>query len=241
MLLAGGAFPNLAEAQLISPGKLSAVHASLEGIRSCTSCHELRRAGVASSLCLDCHEPLARRLERERGFHASLVEGECATCHKEHLGRDFDLLRFDTLAFEHERAGYKLEGKHAEAGCRDCHQGARVVAADVHTFKAEHGALDRTFLGLPTECATCHERDNPHGEEFADQACTGCHNEAEWEGAVGFDHGDTSYPLTGRHRAAACEDCHEGATDGAGERPSLRFGGERAGRCADCHQDPHSG
>lgn len=241
MVVTLAAFPHDGEAQLISPGKLSAVHEDLEGLRSCTQCHELRRAGVASGLCLDCHKPLARRLQANKGFHSSLVETECATCHKEHLGRDFDLVRFDTLSFGHERVGYGLEGRHAEVGCRDCHRRDRVEAPDVHEFKSEHGALGRTFMGLPTQCAACHDEDSPHGPEFTDQPCADCHGVEGWQGAEGFDHGTTSYPLTGRHRTVSCDGCHGTQESRQGEELSLRFAGVRAARCSDCHADPHSG
>jgi hypothetical protein len=241
MAIVLAAFPCNGQAQLISPGKLSAVHADLEGVRSCTQCHELRRAGVAAGLCLGCHQPLAQRLEARRGFHASLVESECATCHKEHLGRDFDLVRFDTLSFAHERVGYGLEGRHAEVGCRDCHRRDRVVAPDVQAFKSEHGALGRTFMGLPTRCAACHGEDSPHGTEFPDQPCADCHGVEGWEGAEGFDHGTTSYPLTGQHGAVACDGCHGNPRARPGEPLSLRFAGVQASRCSDCHADPHSG
>ena len=234
-------WPGVASAQLISPGKLSKVHADLEGIRHCTECHELRKAGVSEAKCLACHEPLARRLEGEQGFHASLSERDCATCHKEHFGVDFDLVRLDTLRFDHTLTGWPLEGRHAEAGCRGCHTPEHIEDADVRTAKGEHGALQRTFLGLPGACASCHESDSPHGPQFADRKCTDCHDMDGWKGAQRFNHDRTDFHLTGRHRDVECSKCHETTPRGGDLPPAVRYEGLLAGRCTDCHEDQHHG
>lgn len=235
-----------AEGQLISPGKLAAPHSSLEGIRNCTQCHQLGRRGVSRDLCLDCHEPLAARLAQDEGFHTTLAEPNCASCHKDHFGADFALIKLDTLDFDHGRTGYLLEGAHGETSCRACHEPIRVVDPVVRRIKTEHGALDRTFLGLGTGCTDCHADDDPHDGTFTTQPCTDCHSQERWDGAAGFDHGSTRYPLTGRHRAVECRGCHTDlpAGVGPGESPAgavLRFDGLVAGGCARCHTDPHEG
>jgi hypothetical protein len=233
--------PRPAAAQLISPGKLSSAHADLEGIRHCTKCHELRKQGISSSLCLDCHEPLARRMEADEGFHASLPDKACATCHKEHFGVDFALVRLDTTTFEHDRTGFGLEGKHAEQGCRDCHKPSLITDADVRAEKGAHDALDRTFLGLPTACVSCHEGDTPHGRQFEGRACSQCHDVGGWDEAARFDHRETRYPLTGKHLDVACTGCHQ-ATDRPGSSvPYVQYTGVTATRCNDCHEDEHDG
>ena len=131
VLAAGAVAPVPAGAQLISPGKLSAAHAELEGLRNCTQCHRLRQKGVDRELCLACHTPLADRIRRDAGFHATLEERDCATCHKDHFGREFDILRLDTLAFDHELTGYGLTGLHRDADCRACHTPSLVEDAAV--------------------------------------------------------------------------------------------------------------
>ena len=49
---------------LVSPGRLSRAHASLEGITNCLSCHSAGR-GVAADKCLTCHKPVAERIARQ--------------------------------------------------------------------------------------------------------------------------------------------------------------------------------
>lgn len=226
-------------AQLISPGRLGAAHAELEGMRNCTSCHRLRQQGIDPELCLACHTPLAGRLERDVGFHATLAEEDCAVCHKDHFGEDFQLVRFDTLEFDHGRTGYDLEGAHGEAGCRDCHTPSLVTDEGVRRFKTEHGAIERTYLGLPTACATCHESDDPHEAQFPGRGCDVCHALGGWEEAPGFDHDEARYPLTGRHRQVSCDGCHAPLASRA--PGALRFRPLEFGRCTVCHDDPHAG
>lgn len=63
--------------------------------------------------------------------------------------------------------------------------------------------------------------------------CSACHTTGGWDliggtpsGESGFDHSRTGFPLTGRHRGAACTECHTGA------RKVTRD-------CAGCHEDSH--
>jgi hypothetical protein len=239
--MGGLACPGVASAQLISPGKLSKAHAELEGIRHCTQCHELRRAGASEAKCLACHTPLAERIESGRGFHASLAERNCATCHKEHFGVDFALVRLDTLTFDHALTGFELQGRHTEAGCRGCHTPEHIADEEVRAAKQEHNALRKTFLGLPDACASCHDGISPHGTQFAGRACTACHDTGGWEGAGGFDHDRADFHLTGRHREVTCSKCHETTPRGSGEPPAVRYEGVKAGQCTDCHDDEHDG
>jgi hypothetical protein len=228
-------------AQLISPGRLSSAHAGLEGIRNCTQCHELRKSGISPSLCLSCHEPLARRIQGRKGFHATLPDQACATCHKEHLGADFALVRLDTLSFDHTRTGYALDGAHVTASCRACHAPANVADAGVRAFKTDHGVVRRTFLGLSSRCAACHEADAPHAGQFADRACSDCHDTQTWKEAGSFDHDRAPFPLTGEHRSLECGACHAAEPRPGTAVSMVRYLGVRHEGCADCHEDRHRG
>ncbi|MCA9736992.1 MAG: cytochrome c3 family protein [Gemmatimonadetes bacterium] len=229
-------------AQLISPGKLTEAHASLEGIRNCTQCHELRQKGVAAGLCLQCHTPLAGRIERDQGFHARVDADDCASCHKEHAGREADIVRFDRDAFAHERdVGYALAGAHGTLECAQCHNRDAVADPAVRRFKAARGAgLDRTFLGLETGCVSCHREDDPHDGQFGGRACTDCHGQDTWEEAQGFDHDDARFRLTGLHRSVDCAGCHAALT-GRPNPGRLRFRPLAFASCLDCHDDNHDG
>lgn len=232
--------PTVATAQLISPGKLSTAHAAVEGMRNCTQCHELRQRGSANPKCLECHAPLAQRIAAKAGLHASYGSQNCAECHKEHFGLAYRLVDLDTAAFDHGKTGYDLRLGHAQVACRDCHTAARIAATDVRAFKGKHGALGRTFLGLPTTCRACHEEDDPHERQFATRACDRCHDEAKWTAAPRFNHDRTRYPLTGEHRTVRCSACHpNGSTDP--QAPRVRYVGLSFQGCTACHEDHHRG
>lgn len=223
--------------QLISPGKLSSVHAAYEGVTNCTNCHKLGQRGVDPDRCLGCHTPLKTRIDRRSGYHGRLDDIACGTCHKDHYGRDFAIVRFDTTRFDHAESGYALRGAHDTAACRSCHKASLVADRAVIEFKAPAGALDRTFLGLSTVCSGCHESDNPHGTQFGSKVCSECHGETGWKPVSGFDHAASRYPLTGRHTEVACASCHKPQPEG---RPTP-YRGVAFAQCSACHGDPHAG
>jgi predicted CXXCH cytochrome family protein len=228
-----------AHAQLISPGKLSRAHTYLEGIRNCTSCHSLGNQGIDNQKCLTCHTPLQRRIGAGQGFHASVSGQNCADCHKEHFGADFELVRLDERQFNHTRTGFQLTGAHRTVECRSCHQPEFIVAGDVRRFKGEHGTLNRTYLGLGTTCQTCHEADTPHAGQFEGEDCATCHATDAWEEASRFDHDKARFMLTGQHRRVDCASCHPQGT--AGGETFMRFEGLSFANCSSCHQDAHNG
>lgn len=222
-------------AQLISPGDLTAVHASLEGIRNCTNCHEIGQRGISPSKCLSCHTPLRTRINRGTGLHANLSR-QCGTCHKDHFGRQFDPVRLATGSFNHNDTGFRLIGRHRNLTCRSCHNASTITDPAVRQFKGRAGRLGQTFLGLPDECAQCHDDDDPHGSAFQGQECDACHSPASWSDVSDFDHAVTGFALTGQHARATCASCHGDASQGA-----ARFA-NTSSSCASCHsrESPHS-
>jgi hypothetical protein len=231
--------PLNAGAQLLSPGRLSAPHADLEGVRRCTSCHQLGERGVSNGKCLECHTLLKDRIARDDGYHAKVKAQSCGECHQDHFGREFETVRLDTAAYDHKRdVGFELKEAHAELKCRDCHQPALIQDRAVRDTLTRHQALEGTFLGLGTTCVACHRNDDPHAGQFKDQSCDECHNEADWKRPDRFDHAETRYPLTGRHRQVQCRECHEPLP---GKKGSLKLTGVAFAACTDCHRDPHAG
>ena len=139
-------------------------------------------------------------------------------------------------AFDHTLTGHRLVGRHAGLACRDCHRAEHILEADRLTAVGKD--LDRTFLGLGTECLACH-RDEHRGQLAED--CTSCHTQDSWLPAAGFDHATTRFPLTGLHRPLGCEACHERVEDPVGDDADyLRFAGVAFQSCSACHADPHS-
>lgn len=194
---------------LVSPGKLTPFHASLEGIRNCQSCHEAGQK-VTAQKCLSCHKPVAERMAAKRGVHRNVTE--CVRCHVEHTGAEGELRPFDTKNFNHAvEASYPLDGKHAAlaANCAACHK-------------------TRSFLLPSSTCVSCHA--DVHKGTLG-QSCTSCHSTqvAFKDTKAGFDHTKTAYPLVGAHRAVACATCHV----------NQQYKGLKFQQCTDCHKDTH--
>jgi hypothetical protein len=221
----------------ISPGALSRAHQSLNGATDCASCHKLS-TGEATFKCLECHSEIDSRVKAHKGLHASynVKPGsilECITCHSEHNGEDFSLIKLDKKTFDHKQTGYVLEGKHAGLSCERCHFAERVSPSERGAIKVKD--LNRTFLGVSSNCTNCHQ--DPHNGRLGSD-CLQCHNFNEWKAVQvdKFDHAKTRYPLTGLHAQVACKQCH---MPGPENRP--RYKGIAFGKCTDCHSDPHRG
>lgn len=240
-LLSAALLPGSAAAQL-SPGKLSQAHAQLEGSTGCLQCHAPRK-GVAAERCLECHGALAARIRQGEGLHAGEAYRSCETCHIEHHGREFELIYWGEAgrdAFDHGKTGWPLQGAHADAGCRDCHRPENLENA----ARLRQGGADpeTTFLGLQTSCLGCHQ-DEHRGQ--LGTSCQDCHNQEAWKPAPGFDHDDTSFPLSKVHQTLACSACHPAETDPSpppgDDGKFLQLSGLAHSTCANCHRDPHEG
>ena len=218
----------------ISPGPLSAPHASLSGPTQCSSCHKVG-LGTAALKCQECHTEIAQELTQTKGLHGKFANNEqCAQCHSEHNGRDFPLIHWvpSEKDFDHNQTGYPLQGKHAGLTCNQCHSAAHVVGPNRGLIKMQD--LNRTFLGLSEDCGSCHE--DVHKGQLG-QNCLQCHNFVDWKGAKNFDHSKSRYPLSGDHAHVACEKCHTAAEPGG----EPRFRGIPFKSCTDCHADIHHG
>jgi hypothetical protein len=218
----------------ISPGPLAEAHRQLEGPLHCVKCHGGGNKAVMTALCLDCHKEIAWLVQRGRGFHAGVADQPCSTCHPEHAGRDFALIRWpdgDSARFDHARTRWPLDGGHAKVKCVDCHKAAFRISPAARL--AERGVPARSWVGLEQQCAACHA--DVHRGRLG-SACTKCHVTSSFKtiNRVSFDHDRTHYPLRGRHIQVACEKCHQMSSGRV-------FSSPRFASCADCHQDAHAG
>jgi len=141
--------------------------------------------------CANCHTG-ARRLTDFRN-----APQDCYSCHgvdDQHRGRfgaDCGACHspdgWEPANFDHNLSGFKLEGEHTKAACKDCHQNG------IHQ-------------GTPTDCYACHQKDDEHAGRFGAD-CGACHSPNGWEPAT-FDHNRSNFPLDGAHVQVACEQCH---------------------------------
>lgn len=203
---------------------LEGKHGGLE----CRKCHQaanikaadIRRKGASvlkrtylglSTSCDNCHE------DEHRGQLK-----DCAKCH--------GMEEWTRTRFDHDRARFRLEGRHAQAACGKCHPEKN----DGEKRNGDTRYLQFKSVSFAT-CTACH--DDHHKGTFGTD-CQKCHSPAGWrqlriaEGS--FDHAKTHYPLEGRHAAVACAQCHSGGNFGKFKNADLR-------RCSTCHGDYHAG
>ncbi len=208
----------------------------------CASCHQDPHRGALGPNCAGCHSTAVAFNESEKAFdHGKTafpldqahVKVECAKCHvdKVYKGLKFALCTdchkdphlqafgsacaschagatWKTEKVDHSRTRFALAGKHQAVACASCHRQPAMRA------RLE---FDR--------CAVCHA--DPHTGEFK-QDCAACHTVETWKSAP-FDHGaKTGFPLTGRHAAIPCADCHKKASTTPG-RSSAQLDPARRG------------
>lgn len=203
---------------LVMPGQVIEGHAKYES--ECSNCHKVFSKHGQDDLCLDCHKKIRADVQAGKGFHgrkAFSKDANCKSCHTEHKGRDADIIKLDTLTFNHNDTDFRLRFSHQTAQCTECH------------------AKDKKHREAPHECLTCHKKVNPHKHPKAKQDlflnCHTCHRESKWNDMI-FDHNKTNYKLTGAHKEALCVSCH--AKDQYTDTPD---------RCVSCHKqnDVHRG
>ena len=103
------------------------------------------------------------------------------------------------------------------------------------------------MLGVGKECKACHFDDH-RGQEGDD--CGACHDAKAWKPAPDFDHAQTDYPLTGKHRKVKCDGCHPSVRDETTPKATfpppvsetfMKFTPIEFRSCLDCHKDFHDG
>ena len=131
---------------------LSQVHAHLDNDDRCNSCH-VAFSGVPDGKCLGCHRDIDVRLRRGKGYHARVAQGvACLTCHREHLGRGYDITPLDKRTFDHEKTGWPLTGGHQGVRCRECHTAKRPGSNRDSYLGADTAVvLDQRILGKPAD------------------------------------------------------------------------------------------
>ncbi len=200
----------------------------------CLKCHaapQFVKARDAKGKPLPEWKPLAHKdcVSCHKDPHRGQFPGACAKCHVTD-----DWKRINKAGFDHDRTKYPLRGKHALVACEKCHEPRQggfgpkpKFAACTDCHKDAHAGT-ATLAGVVVDCAKCHEVKGWTPSTY-----------------TAIAHAKSTYPLEGRHFAAACEKCHVRAK--AGTPAAVALGPARVqlrpkkGACTDCHFDPHRG
>ncbi len=225
----------------VSPGPLAAAHMQepeLLARDACKHCHGEDQVSMAAA-CAECHAEVAEDIRAGTGFHGIRQDfdaRDCASCHGEHAGEEFELVSrrsfrlagFATReAYDHGELDFRLQGRHTELGCKDCHANADVVML---------ARGQRRFDGLEQGCQSCHE--DVHEGRFA-RDCADCHDqEHPFPLVVSFDHDDFASACA--HATVSCAQCHP---RGSAHDSELLAGPDPPScqrSCQDCHVSPHT-
>jgi hypothetical protein len=164
---------------------LVGAHALVE----CDQCHKGAASGQFQGLSTDCYSCHQKDFLTPVIDHVGL--GFSTTCTSCHTMDSWVNAKFDHLKY----TGYALTGMHATLPCTACH-------------------INNVFKGTPASCFACHSNDflhsnNPsHVQLGLPHECGDCHSTTNWLNAK-FDHTlYAHYPLTGKHAAVTCAQCH---------------------------------
>ena len=197
---------------------------------SCNDCHREKKNADSSgsktirftfnsTRCQACHG------DPHKGDLAKYVTSDgCELCHV--------VASWHTVAFDHAKTKFPLEGKHAAVLCRSCHNDTVTVAAP----------LDLRFAKLAMACNDCHK--DVHERQFSalvaikgdptKTSCNRCHTPKSWKAEL-FDHNSaSSFKLEGAHRKVLCAGCHKKVTQGT--VAFVRYKPLPAA-CSACHTD----
>jgi len=186
----------------------------------------------AKKLCADCHkaefirDPAVKRkkftylglgttcLTCHTDYHRQTLPANCSECHDQSSFKP-------ATKFNHDRAAFRLTGKHTDVPCISCH---RITLKNEQKFQE--------FKGIPFgNCSNCHR--DPHGNKFGPN-CSQCHSEQSFSAireTGNFNHDLTGFRLEGKHLRVACATCHK----------SKLTTPLKHEKCTDCHKDYHQG
>ena len=158
--------------------------------------------------CKECHKSaLFREAPREcigchekDDKHQNNLGRDCVQCHSAQ-----DWKRTEGL-FDHARTKFPLVNGHAspKVKCVACHKTLQ------------------SYRNTAMDCFSCHKGDDKHEGQLGTR-CDNCHSDKLWK-TTRFDHAQSRFPLTGRHTAVVCKDCHT----------SLRYK-DAPRACLSCH------
>jgi hypothetical protein len=189
-------------------------HADFE--KQCSNCHDPLESNLTDK-CLECHSEIEQQITSSQGIHSQMTGVyQCAQCHPEHKGKNFDPTKASFRLFDHASTGFSLDWHQinydaSPMDCTTCHTGdsystvSNQICADCHT---NH---DQAFIAS-------------HSSDYG-KDCLGCHDGADR--MTNFDHAQTGYALEGKHQGITCISCHNKETVSNVSQD-----------CKDCHAEP---
>ncbi len=188
--------------------KLNGAHAATP----CFVCHQksdgwsFRNLGLK---CIDCHE----NIHRTEISVKYIPEQNCSVCHNEE--------NWQKIQFDHSKTEFKLEGKHKEPTCRECH------------FKKDDlGFEKQLFSSISSHCLNCHkDQHNEQFEQSSEASCKTCHTYNSWVPDL-FNHDKARFKLDGKHKNVECRKCHSPISNGLGTYILYK---NNKTQCIDCH------
>ena len=234
---------------------------------SCKSCHEDVHKGKFGGKCSSCHTTASfRRVKNMKSFNHSRTNFpllgkhkrvDCKTCHKGNLSFK-PKYKFCTDCHSDYHDGEFAEDKD-ENDCSVCHNengfSPSTFTIEKHNktkFKLTnahealpcytcHGTEDKWHFKIKGKyCINCHE--NIHQsliseKYFSETECESCHNTTEWQ-KVTFNHEQTQFKLTGKHKEQKCSTCHFERDD---NNKLVQHFTDLQMYCSQCHTDIHFG
>ncbi|MFN8651707.1 MAG: hypothetical protein U0133_07375 [Gemmatimonadales bacterium] len=171
----------------------------------CNQCHVGNKYTGTRGDCVACHQT-DYTAAAQPSHTAAQLPTDCVLCHSTASWN---------ANYDHSQTRFPLDGAHKAVPCMDCHK-------------------DNVYHGKPTDCLSCHTKDYnnsadpPHKTAGFPTDCVSCHTVTGWSPSS-FDHNASSFPLTGAHKAVACNDCH--ADKVYNGKPTA---------CVSCHQTDYN-
>lgn len=178
----------------------------------CKKCHKSSYTQrLAFKKCTGCHSDYHEKQLVKNGSSP-----DCSECHS--------VEGFSPSSFgieKHNLTKFKLEGSHLATPCFECHR-----------------KTEKWNFRMDNKCTACHK--NIHetyiSKKFIpEDNCALCHSTGLW-GDIDFDHKKTRFELEGKHKQAACRDCHFRKNE-KNEAVQQFFWENQV--CTNCHPDVH--
>ncbi len=180
---------------------------------ACKTCHKGNLSFKPKfRFCADCHSDY-----HEGEFSDDGDESDCSVCHTEN---GFSPSKF-TIE-KHNETKFKLRNAHEALPCYACHK-----TAEKWRFR-----VDGKY------CVNCHV--NIHQsfiseKYFSETECESCHNTVSWQD-ITFNHEQTQFKLTGKHKAQKCSGCHFEKDE---KTNLIQHFKDLKSNCTQCHNDIH--